>query len=191
MLLGRSSLLKKVERTGYSDAKLLLAMFCISALTLPGCALYSPYQVFRFTADYNTERRPSLQAEVFEHLPSHPVRVRLNQWAYNVGPQTSTSSIPIPANSPIAPDPTLPANPPEPGIPGNEALEPDLLDESQPPAFLPAPPLPRTDLRSEQPGGRMGPSARANGRVRGAGYKVPVPQTATVPAPTGAWLFAR
>ncbi len=180
-------------------AKHFLQIVCVLMFFLQGCALYSPYQVFRFTGDYNTERRPSLQAEVFEHLPSHPVRVRLNQWAYNVGPQISTSSIPIPANSPVAPAPMATPGPPQyPGPngpalnPGGEPPDADLLDEARPPDLLPRPPLPRTDLRSEEPGtGRFGPSARANGKIRGASYEVPVPQTQSVPDPPGAWLFGR
>lgn len=164
-----------------------------SVLTLPGCAVYTPYQVFRFTGDYNTERRISVQGEVFEHLPSRPVRVRLNQWAYNVGPQTSTSSMPIPANAPVAPAPAIPPTlPPAPDPTldlDSGPPDPDLLDESQPPA-IPQPPYPRTDMRTEQPGGgRTGPSARADGSIRGASYAAPSPLPKPVPAPDGAWLF--
>lgn len=172
-------------------------MLCVFTAFLQGCAIYTPYQVFRFTGDYNTERRPSLQGEVFEHLPSHPVRVRLNNWAYNVGPQASTSSIPIPANSPIIPSPVVPPNYQQDSVPNGPALKPgdnetDLLDEAQPPEFFPTGPLPRTDLRSEERvPGRVGPSARANGNVRGASYEVPISPPRSLPDPTGAWLFGR
>lgn len=169
-------------------------MGCAASLFLfSGCAIYTPYQVFRFTADYNTERRPSFQTEVFEHLPPRPVRVRLNRWAYNVGPQATTAEIPIPEDAPIAPPP-MPMGVPGPAlvpsvIPESPETMPedgDLLDESQPPAF---PPSPRIDLRSEQPSGRVGPSARANSPVRGASYSVPQPSAKVPPSPTGAWLF--
>lgn len=177
-----------------ASAAVLYPWICVCLLISPGCALYSPYQVFRFTADYNTERRLSLQGEVFEHLPPHPVRVRLNTWAYNVGPQQSSLNMSIPANSPISPTepPPRPALPSEPPLPHpSEPFDSDLLDESLPPEFSPASPGPRTDLRSEERGGRMGPSARANGSIRGASYEVPSPQRTPPPRPTGTWLFTR
>ncbi len=162
------------------------------AMLLSGCAIYTPYQVFRFTADYNTERRASFQAEVFEHVPSRTVRVRMNRWAYNVGPQPTTASIPIPSTARVTPVPIItspPASTPPAAAPGDGR---DLLEESQPP--VPVPPVPRTDLRSEEPGGRFGPSARANNGVRGASYEVPrvmPPNVPSVPTPTGAWLFSQ
>lgn len=168
---------------------------CVAGVLLfSGCAIYTPYQVFRFTADYNTDRRPSLQAEVYEHVPPRPVRVRLNRWAYNVGPQPTTAEIPIPGDAPVSPPPVLgivpgPALVPS-VTPGNTIPEDgDLLDESQPPPFPPPPPQPRIDLRSEQPGKQFGPSARANSPIRGVSYSVPQPSVKAAPSPTGAWLF--
>ncbi len=182
--------------------RLLLSVFratlCALMLTPAGCAICTPSQVFRFTADYNTERRMSMQGEVFEYLPSHPVRVRLNKWAYNVGPQVSTSSIPIPSNSPIGPAPVpdvAPPLPPQPGLTSDpEFTDEDLLEDARPPYLPPAPPLPRIDLRSQQRGNepnRSGPSARAESRIRGASYQVASPLPSSPPVPSGAWLFGR
>lgn len=182
---------ESIRRSAYT------VVACVMA-SLSGCAVFTPYQIFRFTADYNTERRMSFQAEVFDHLPPYPVRVRMNKWAYNVGPQPTSATIPIPAEAPVAPAPVpvqrpgavmVPSVTPEP-----TSGESDLLDQSQPPPFPPTPTAPRTDLRSEQPPGRMGPSARANAPVRGASYTVPAVPSPTAPArntpsPTGAWLF--
>lgn len=171
-----------------------LAILCCVMGSSSGCAFYTPYQVFRITPDYNTERRLSLQAEVFDHLPPRPLRVRMDKWAYNVGPQPTTATIPIPGDAPVAPPPVpvigpgpalVPSMSPE-QVPGND----DLLDDAKPPALPPAPPQPRIDLQSDQPNsGRLGPSARANGAVRGASYEVPRTTTPTKPAPAGAWLF--
>jgi len=183
-----SSRLRRLSRL--SCFVITLCMF----LTSSGCAIYTPFQVFRFTADYNTERRCSLQAEVFEHLPPRPVRVRMNRWAYNVGPQPMTAEIPIPSDAPVAPPPA-PAIGPGPALvpsvtPEQMPGDDDLLDDARPPAFPPSPPQPRIDLQSDQPAGsRLGPSARANGAVRGASYEVRRATTPTTSAPTGAWLF--
>lgn len=175
----------------------LMAILFVLASSQLGCAIDTPSQVFRFTADYNTERRFSVQGEVFEHLPSHPVRVRLNRWAYNVGPQVSTSSIPIPANSPVTPPPTpviAPPLPPQPGLSeDSDRPQEDLLEESRPPRLPPDSwSTPRTDLRNEERGnGRGGPSARANGNVRGASYEVTQGPVPAEPPPAGVWLFGR
>lgn len=177
---------------------LVAVVTCALIAVTSGCAMYTPAgQLYRITPDYNTERRPAIHAEVYEHLPPLPMRVILNRWAYNVGPMPSTSSIPIPSNSPVAPvspapnGSTSPPLPPPPGLPSGTGLDPDLLDEAQPPEFSPASPGPRTDLRSQEGGNRPGPSARANTGVRGASYEVPARQSQAIPTPAGAWLFAR
>jgi hypothetical protein len=51
-----------------------------------GCVVYTPFEVCRYWADWNTERHVNAQCESFDHLPPKPARVRLMRWGYNVGP---------------------------------------------------------------------------------------------------------
>ena len=38
-------------------------------LQFSGCVIYTPFEVVRFWADYNTERACNAQVECFDHLP--------------------------------------------------------------------------------------------------------------------------
>ena len=60
--------------------------FAALLLQFSGCAIYTPFEVVRFWADYNTERACNAQVETFDHLPPKTARVRLMRWGYNVGP---------------------------------------------------------------------------------------------------------
>ena len=55
-------------------------------LQFSGCVIYTPFEVVRFWADYNTERACNAQVECFDHLPPKTPRVRLMRWGYNIGP---------------------------------------------------------------------------------------------------------
>jgi len=108
---------------------------------LPGCAIYDPYQVWRFHADFNTERSFSAQWLAYDHLPPKRVRMRLMKWGYNVGPSPARMPFAIPHDSPISPLTPAPAG----VVPGN-GIETDLLEEARPPALpfeaAPEPPRP-------------------------------------------------
>jgi hypothetical protein len=104
---------------------------------LPGCAIYDPWQVWRYHVDYNTERQCAAQIVFYDHLPPKLVRVRLMQWGYNVGPGAPAAPMMLPADAgpalappPAAPNPASPSTiPPAPPA--------DLLERSRPPAFTP------------------------------------------------------
>lgn len=124
-------------------------------LLLPGCAIYDPYQVWRFHADFNTERGLSAQWMAYDHLPPKRVRMRLMKWGYNVGPSPVRMPFAIPDDSPVQP-----LMPPSPGaIPGPGG---DLLEEARPPA-LPrieeAPPPYPLSLPKTPASGPEGPTA--------------------------------
>jgi hypothetical protein len=61
-------------------------LWAVLALQMSGCAIYTPFEVVRFWADYNSERMCNAQVEVFDHLPPKTARVRLMRWGYNIGP---------------------------------------------------------------------------------------------------------
>lgn len=106
-----------------------------------GCAIYDPYRVWRFGADYNTERQLSMQWSVQEHLPPKHVAVRLMKWRYNPGTTPHAASYAIPANSPV--NPITPA--PTGVLPGNVD---DELEQAAPPSILPPiPPYPQQPIQ--------------------------------------------
>lgn len=63
-----------------------LLLLAVLLPSLSGCVIYTPFEVVRFWADYNTERMCNAQVESFDHLPPKTARVRLMRWGYNVGP---------------------------------------------------------------------------------------------------------
>lgn len=153
---------------------------------LPGCAVYDPYRVWRFGADYNTERQLSAQVGEYDHLPPRPVPVRLMKWGYNVGPSPQRgSSYAIPAHSP-----TAPTQPPPIGVePGGKYEDYDLppmpIWPSRPPVPWQPPLPPQPSLLPSQPLLEpFGPTATAPRPEQRTSARAPVSAT---PA---AWLFS-
>lgn len=144
---------------------------CLSLMTLlllaicPGCAMYSPTQIWRYNFDYNTERALSAQWTGYDHLPPKPVRMRITKWAYNVGPSPIRGDYEIPAESPVAPV----VAPPVGVLPGATQ---DLLDQARPPTLLPTPPLPPqpSGLPSQPMVEPYGPTAAQPSRVTHASW---------------------
>jgi hypothetical protein len=147
----------------------LLSGFVIAA-SLSGCAIYDPWQVWRYHAGYNTERALSAQITFYDHLPPPPVRTRLMQWGYNVTPASTPTAFVIPADAPVAPPVMTPAMPPAPATEMQSVTPPDLLDRSRPPELPPAAPTARAPAEIQQLHQSVAPPA-------------PPPRTA-------AWLFA-
>jgi len=100
-----------------------LLMLCLS-----GCAVYNPTHVWRYHADFNTERQISGQWVDYSHQPPKHVRMRLAKWSYNVGPSPQSSEMVIPSESPI--QPLIPAP-----IGVEPSYRPDLLEDAEPPVF--------------------------------------------------------
>lgn len=157
--------MKPWQASVIQPSRLLSVLALGWCLTAAGCAIYNPVKVWRWSFDYNTERQLAFQAAGYDHLPPRVVRMRLTQWAYNVGPSPVPGGMVIPEGTPVAPqlDSGEPPLPPAPS--------PDLLESARPPE--PAAPLP-------------GPSA---GRVRGTAisYQSPAAQSGKSQA---AWMFA-
>lgn len=103
-------------------------MIGICAFAMSGCAVYDPTHVWRYHADFNTERQLSAQWVDYTHQPPKHVRMRMTKWAYNVGPSPMKSEITIPTESP-----TLPITPLPVGV--EPSYRPDMLEEAEPPAF--------------------------------------------------------
>jgi len=148
---------------------LLLTWLAIAA-SLPGCAIYDPWQVWRYHLDYNTERACAAHITFYDHLPPAPVRTRLMQWGYNVGPAVPSGAFIIPANTPVCPVPTTPAVPPAPAAEAPAGSPPDLLDRSSPPE------LPQ-----------MSPTAREPSEIQPLNRAVAAPSVAQ----RTAWLFQK
>ncbi len=172
------------------------ASVAAGALCLCGCSLMTPYQLWQFRADYNSERRWAAQIEVQEHLPPYPVTVRRMLWGYNVGPSPAQSGAwMIPADAPVDPLVPIPSGV-RPGGPSK-----DLLEQAQPPDLPPSPRGTRSGNRNsnrEQPEkpdldpNADGPMAVWPDRIRPIGYQStegPVTQPSTLPK--SAWLFSR
>lgn len=100
----------------------------VVVVTLQGCAVYDPTHVWRYHADFNTERQLSGQWVDYSHQPPKHVRMRLAKWNYNVGPSPLKGDMTIPAESPV-----LPLAPAPVGV--EPSYRPDLLEESEPPLF--------------------------------------------------------
>ncbi len=131
----------------------------MGCLLLSGCAIYDPHQVWRFQANYNTERALSVQWTGYDHLPPKTIRMRLLKWGYNVGPSPTRMGFMIPDEAVVEPR----VEPPTGVLPGRE---PDLLEESRPPALPPV--VPPGPQRSGLPGAPApepyGPTAEATHR---------------------------
>lgn len=97
-------------------------------LCLSGCAVYNPTHVWRYHADFNTERQLSGQWVDYSHQPPKTVRMRLTKWSYNVGPSPHKTEMMIPAESPV-----LPVTPAPVGV--EPSYRPDELEEAEPPLF--------------------------------------------------------
>jgi hypothetical protein len=150
----------------------------VVASGLSGCAVYDPFQVWRFTADYNTQRCYSAQATYYDHLPPKNVRVRMVQWGYNVGPNGPAIAFPIPSDAQTTPVLPPPAPPAPAMIPVAPPADDDLLDRSQPPEF-PTAPLPD---RSSAPG----PTAEGETGIERSAYTTAPARRIT----SRAWLFS-
>jgi len=121
----------------YVLRRYVLAMIGLGLTSsLSGCVVFDPWQVWRCSVNYNTQRACSAQITVYDHLPPKPARTRLMQWGYNVAPVMSPpTTFAIPANVPIDPF----AIPPAPGMDPTPPLQsPDMLDRARPPELPPA-----------------------------------------------------
>lgn len=168
---------------GRLDAKQWQSATLIGVAFASGCCVVSqPLYVYRTSADYNTERRYSIQGEVFEHLPLPAWRVQLMQWGYNVNPVASSASVFVPPNSPVAKPTTLPDVPPV----TDDA--PDLLDRARPPAPILKPGTNETPPNPATPSLPSGPTASRDLPIHQTGYRA---AQAGAAAGDAAWLFRR
>jgi hypothetical protein len=149
-----------------------LVALAFVASGLSGCAVFDPYQVWRYHADYNSERAFSAQMVFYDHLPPKPVRTRLVQWGYNVPPIGPPAYVTLPTEGSTAPGPHLPAAP-VPPLPAMIPLAPptDLLEQSRPPEFttpaerVPVPTGPTAESSSIQRSSYVPPATHRSASV--------------------------
>ncbi len=172
-----------------------LAAIIVLTLILPGCAVYDPYRVWRFSFDYNTERALSAQMGVYDHLPPKPVKFRLIRWAYNVGPSPDRTPQMIPANSPTKPtvpplEGVIPEGTYDDVIPVDPwPIAPPLPSRPLIPPYGPYPYYPNYPLQPPLPPPLPMLPSQPLAQPFGPSAAVPPPQQGTSVTPAS-WLFS-
>jgi hypothetical protein len=156
----------------------LRTVLLVLSASASGCAIYDPWQVWRYHVDYNSERQWSAQISFSDHLPPPPVRVKMIRWGYNVGLPIQHSSTWPPSTLQYAPPPVQPLPP----APVPESFPAQHFEQA---ASDPVWAYPVFELSE-----RLQPTATSNTPRSVVANNGSAAQRAPS-APAGTWLFSR